>query len=265
MSIWIVGHLLAIAIGISLGLLGGGGSILAVPTLIYVVGLTPKAAIATSLFVVGVVSVIGAIPHWQQGNVNWKTAAMFAPPAMLGAYLGARLAALPFITDTIQLVSFGIMMVIASVPMIRGGKPNEKTGESPQPSTLSQPSLNPHHSTLGWLLIPAEGLGVGGLTGFVGIGGGFAIIPALVLVGGIPIKEAIGTSLVIIAFKSVTGFLGYINQVTLDWTLVLSFTLAAALGTVVGALSTRAIAAKDLQKAFGYFVLAVAVLVLVKQ
>ena len=257
----VIGYLLAGCIGLSLGLIGGGGSILAVPILIYVMGVTPKAAIAMSLIIVGLVSLIGAIPHWLQGNVNLKTAAMFAPAAMVGAYLGARLAAFPFITETFQLICFGLVMVIASVLMIRKGGKSSKNPEII--SSKKFDSLSPHQSH--WLEIPLEGLGVGILTGFVGVGGGFAIIPALVLLGGIPMKEAIGTSLLIITFKSATGFMGYLSQVELDWNLVISFTIAASLGTFIGAYVTRFIDAKNLQKGFGYFVLAVAVFVLIKR
>ncbi|MGB5632632.1 MAG: sulfite exporter TauE/SafE family protein [Waterburya sp.] len=256
----IIGYILAGCIGLSLGLIGGGGSILAVPILIYVMGVAPKAAIAMSLIIVGIVSLIGAIPHWLQGNVNLKTAAIFAPAAMVGAYLGARLAALPFITETFQLICFGIVMVVASILMIRK---NSKSSQKEALSAKKSDSLSTHQSH--WLAIPLEGLGVGILTGFVGVGGGFAIIPALVLLGGIPMKEAIGTSLLIIAFKSATGFLGYLSQVELDWTLVISFTVAASVGTLAGAYLTRLIDAKNLQKGFGYFVLAVAVFVLIRR
>lgn len=256
----IIGYILAGCIGLSLGLIGGGGSILAVPILIYVMGVAPKAAIAMSLIIVGIVSLIGAIPHWLQGNVNLKIAAIFAPAAMLGAYLGARLAALPFITETFQLICFGIVMVVASILMIRK---NSKSSQTEASSAKKFDSSSTHQSH--WLAIPLEGLGVGILTGFVGVGGGFAIIPALVLLGGIPMKEAIGTSLLIIAFKSATGFLGYLSQVELDWNLVISFTIAASVGTLAGAYFTRFIDAKNLQKGFGYFVLAVAVFVLIKR
>lgn len=255
---WILGHILAIGIGLSLGLIGGGGSILAVPILVYVMGLSPKAAIAMSLVVVGTVSLLGAIPHGLQGNVNLKTAAIFTPAAMLGAYLGARIASLPLVTETFQLGCFGIVMVAASILMIRKGSGTEADLLPGAPAQKS-------HSERHWLAIPTEGLGVGILTGFVGVGGGFAIIPALVLLGGIPMKEAIGTSLLIIAFKSATGFLGYLNQVAVDWDLMLSFTLAAALGTLGGAWLTRYLEPKHLQKGFGYFVLAVAIFVLIKR
>ncbi|MGF1602942.1 MAG: sulfite exporter TauE/SafE family protein [Thermosynechococcaceae cyanobacterium] len=256
---WIVGHLLAVGIGLSLGLIGGGGSILAVPILVYVMGLEAKVAISMSLAVVGIVSLIGVIPHWRQGNVNFKTAAIFIPAAMLGAFLGARLAALPFITGTIQLICFGIVMILASLLMIRS---SSSPAEEPE---VKQQTLAPHSHQRQWIAIPLEGLGVGVLTGFVGVGGGFAIIPALVLLGDLPMKEAIGTSLLIIAFKSAAGFVGYLNQVALDWTLMLTFTLAASLGTVAGALLTQKIEAKYLQKGFGYFVLIVAIFILIKR
>ncbi|MGB7415226.1 MAG: sulfite exporter TauE/SafE family protein [Thermosynechococcaceae cyanobacterium] len=258
---WIIGHILAVGIGLSLGLIGGGGSILAVPILVYVMGLEAKVAIAMSLAVVGIVSLIGVIPHWRQGNVNFKTAAIFTPAAMLGAFLGARLAALPFITGTIQLICFGIVMVLASVLMIRSSSPKAPNQEP----TVEHQSPVPHSHQRQWIAIPLEGLGVGILTGFVGVGGGFAIIPALVLLGDLPMKEAIGTSLLIIAFKSAAGFAGYLNQVTLDWTLMLTFTLAASFGTVAGALLTQRIEAKYLQKGFGYFVLIVAIFILIKR
>lgn len=255
----IVGYVLALCIGLSLGLIGGGGSILAVPILIYVMGVTPKAAIATSLAIVGMVSVVGAIPHWRQGNVKFKIAAFFAPTAMVGAYLGARLADLPLITETFQLICFGLVMVIASVLMICKGAQS-----SQHKKMVSTKKTDPPYQSH-WLAIPLEGLGIGILTGFVGIGGGFIIVPALVLFGDIPMKEAIGTSLLIIAFNSATGFLGYLSQVELDWNLVISFTIAASLGTLAGAYLTRFIDAKNLQKGFGYFVLAVAVFVLIKR
>ena len=257
----IIGYILAGCIGLSLGLIGGGGSILAVPILIYLMGVAPKAAIAMSLIIVGIVSLIGAIPHWLQGNVNLKTAAIFAPAAMIGAYLGARLASFPFITETFQLICFGLVMVIASVLMIRK---DGKLSKNKEAFSTHKSDLSSRHQSQ-WLTIPLEGLGVGILTGFVGVGGGFAIIPALVLLGGIPMKEAIGTSLLIIAFKSATGFLGYLSQVELDWNLLISLTIAASFGTLTGAYLTRFIDAKNLQKGFGYFVLAVAVFVLIKR
>ena len=261
MMITIIGYILAIGIGLSLGMIGGGGSILAVPILVYVMGVSSKAAIAMSLVIVGTVSIIGVIPHWKQGNVNLKTAIVFIPAAMLGAYLGARIAAFPFISNTFQLICFGIVMAIASILMIRkGGEQTKSTNNNLKQAEKSTYKISPQ-----WLVISAEALGVGILTGFVGVGGGFLIIPTLVLLGGIPMKEAVGTSLLIIAANSFSGFLGYINQVTVDWNLVISFITAAAVGILLGTYLTKYIDAKKLQKSFGYFVLAVAVFVLVKR
>ena len=251
MATWITGHLLALLIiGLSLGPIGGGGSILAVPILVYVLGLDAKTAIAMSLAVVGIVSLIGVVPHGQQGNVNLKTAISFTPPAMLGAFLGARLAAFPFITDTIQLVCFALMMLVASYFMIR--KPSEKLSDRIE---LAIPKK--HQPKYPWLAITLEGLGVGILTGFVGVGGGFAIIPALVLLGGIPMREAIGTSLLIITFKSATGFIGYLDRVIIDWNLMLTFTTVAILGVIWGAYFSGKIRSEKLQQGFGYFLIAI--------
>ncbi len=174
---------------------------------------------------------------------------------MLGAFIGARLAAFPIVTDTLQLVCFAVIMLIASYLMIR--KPKNHFSE------LSSPKK--HHAKYPWLAITLEGLGVGIITGFVGVGGGFAIIPALVLLGGIPMKEAIGTSLLIITFKSVTGFLGYLSQVNIDGNLMLSLTTAAALGVIGGARLSQKIPGTKLQTAFGYFLIALAIFILIKR
>lgn len=281
MATWIAGHLLALLIGLSLGLIGGGGSILAVPILVYVLGLDAKSAIAMSLAIVGIVSLIGVIPHWKLGNVNLKTAFSFTPPAMLGAFLGARLAALPFVTDTIQLVCFAVMMIVASYFMIRkptkerlnkldselekGSSSLAKDSSYQLSATNYEPERSEHQPKYPWLAITLEGLGVGIVTGFVGVGGGFAIIPALVLLGGIPMKEAIGTSLLIITFKSATGFMGYLSQVAIDWNLMLTFSTVAILGIIWGAYFSGKIRSEKLQQAFGYFLIAVAIFILVKR
>ncbi|MBO9998741.1 MAG: sulfite exporter TauE/SafE family protein [Cyanobacteria bacterium SID2] len=256
--IWAIGHVLAMTIGLSLGLIGGGGSVLAVPVLIYVMNLPTQEAIATSLFVVGLVSLIGLSSHWQQGNVNLKIALAFAPFAMVGAYLGAQFAALPPINDTVQLVSFGIVMGIAGVSMIR--KDSQSRSSESKVDILSVPPR-----ATNFALVPLQGATVGLLTGFVGVGGGFAIVPALVILGGVPMKEAIGTSLLLIVFNAVSGFLGYIDRVDLDWSLIASFAIAASLGTLSGASFARSIDAKHLQKGFGYFVLAIAIFVLIQR
>jgi uncharacterized membrane protein YfcA len=255
MATWIIGHLVAACIGISLGLIGGGGSILAVPTLVYIMGLEPKPAIASSLAIVGIVSLLGAIPHGKLGNVQLKTAAVFGLSTMIGAYTGARLATLPFVTGTLQMLMFAVMMLLAAIFMIR------KSGKSKPSESVEEVDLNLYPKPVCkycWLWLLTEGIGVGVLTGLVGVGGGFAIVPALVLLAKVPMKQAIGTSLVIIFLNSVAGFVGYLGQVPLNWDLIFSFMVAASLGIVAGAYLVRFVHAKHLQKAFGYFLLAMA-------
>jgi uncharacterized membrane protein YfcA len=256
--IWIIGHILATCIGISLGLIGGGGSVLALPILVYVMGQPTKSAIAMTLVIVGTVSLIGIIPHWRQGNVNVKKAFMFGSATMLGAFVGAKkIASLPFVTERVQLLLFAVMMMVAAGFMIAKSRKSSAKTEPEDLAFYPKPVCK-----YCWLWIPTEGLGVGVLTGLVGVGGGFAIVPALVLLANTPMKEAIGTSLLIIACNSVAGFLGYLGQVPLDWSLMGSFIIAASLGIVAGAYLARYVDAKQLQKAFGYFLLAVAAFIL---
>ncbi|WGV25642.1 sulfite exporter TauE/SafE family protein [Halotia branconii] len=257
MTLWIVGHLLATCIGVSLGLIGGGGSVLALPILVYVMGVPPKSAIAMTLVIVGTVSLLGVIPHWRAKNVNLKTAFIFGSATMLGAFVGAKIATLPVVTASFQMLLFAIMMLLAAVLMIRrSSKPvaaDDKLAFYPQPVCKYC-----------WLWLMSEGLGVGILTGLIGVGGGFAIVPALVLLGNVPMKQAIGTSLLIIAFNSVAGFLGYLGHISLNWSLMLSFIVAASVGTIPGAYLAQFVPANRLQKSFGYFLLAVAAWVLVQ-
>lgn len=261
-----LGLILAIVIGLSLGLIGGGGSILAVPILKYVMGVTAKQAIAMSLFIVGTVSIIGLIPHWRQGNVNLPVAITFIPPAMIGAFLGAKITKLPMINDTFQLITFAIVMLLASIFMIQKSRKSNKSNQNFQKDNLESKTIKSPQNInqlTKIILTIFQGLGVGILTGFVGVGGGFLIIPALVLIGGIPMKEAVGTSLLIIFCNSFSAFLGYINQVELDWLIIGTFTLAASVGIIAGAYLSKIIKAQYLQQAFGYFVLAVAVFILI--
>jgi len=255
---WILGHILAAGIGVSLGLIGGGGSVLAVPILIYVMGISPKPAIAMTLVIVGTVSLIGVIPHWRQGNVNLKKAFIFGSATMVGAFGGAKIASLPFITGVFQLILFAAMMIVAAGFMImKSSRPTKKIPLNQDLEFYPQPVCQ-----YCWLWMLTEGLLVGVLTGLVGVGGGFAIVPALVLLGKTPMKEAIGTSLLIIACNSVAGFLGYLGQVPLDWQLMGSFTVAASLGIIGGSYLAKYVDAKQLQKSFGYFLLAVATFIL---
>lgn len=259
MVIWIVGHLLAGCIGISLGLLGGGGSVLALPILVYVMGIAPKTAIVMTLVIVGSVSLLGVIPHWRRGNINFNKAFIFGAATMLGAFIGAKIATLPRVTDTFQMTLFGVMMLLMAVFMLRRNSPTKKTPQQDERELELYPKPVCKYC---WLWLPTEGLGVGILTGLVGVGGGFAIVPALVLLGNTPMKEAVGTSLLIIALNAVAGFLGYLGHVSFNVSLTISFTLAASLGTLVGAYLAQFVSAKQLQKSFGYFLLAVAAFVL---
>lgn len=258
--LYALGHLFAIAMGISLGLLGSGGSVLALPVLVYVMGIPTKSAIAMTLVIVGAVSLVGVIPHWRRGNLNGKTAIIFGSATMLGAYLGARLATQPWVTATVQMVLFGIAMLFAAGLMIY------RTAQSQPPpeATIEGALYNPPVCKYCWLWLMSEGIGVGSLTGLVGVGGGFAIVPALVLLGKIPMKQAIGTSLLIISGNSIAGLLGYLGHVNLNWHLTVSFTFAAGLGTVLGSYLGQFVSARQLQKGFGYFLLAIATFVLVK-
>lgn len=252
----IFGLIFAVAIGLSLGLIGGGGSILAVPILRYVMGIEAREAIAQSLFIVGFVSIIGMIPHWRQGNVNLPVALSFIPPAMVGAFYGAKITELPFITDTIQLVAFGVVMLMASIFMIRKSQKGAKKVD--QPSDIAQ------NRTKQIIFTIIQGLMVGILTGFVGVGGGFLIIPALVLVGGLPMKQAVGTSLLIIVSNSTSALLGYLSSgVEMNWGVTMGLTGAASVGIVLGAWLSKKIDPQYLQKGFGFFVLAVAIFVLI--
>lgn len=238
---------LAVFVGISLGLLGGGGSILTVPLLAYVAGLDPKEAIATSLLVVGVTSAVGAITHARAGRVRWKVAAVFGAAAMAGAYGGGRLAT--FIPGNVLLIAFALIMIMAAVAMLRGRKDIGDESAGPLP--------------IGKILL--QGATVGVISGLVGAGGGFLLVPALALLGGLPMPVAVGTSLVVISMQSFAGFAGHLAGETIDWKLAGMVIAAAVVGSVIGGLLTSKIDPATLRKAFGWFVLAMAALVLAEE
>lgn len=237
-----LGLALAVLIGLSLGLLGGGGSILAVPILVYVVGLGAKQAIASSLIVVGISSLFGALSHRRAGNVDLRTAIPFGVVAMGGAFLGARLALR--VNGTVQLLVFAAVMLVAAVFMFRG-RPKEfgATGDR-------TPGIRRG-------LAAGAGLSVGALTGFVGVGGGFLIVPALVLVARLPMKRAVGTSLLVIAMNSAAGFAGYLGHVEFPWRILGLFTAAAIGGIVPGTCLVRYVSQDTLRRAFAMFLLVV--------
>jgi hypothetical protein len=182
---------------------------------------------------------------------------------MLGAFFGAKVATLPWITGAMQMLLFAVMMLLAAIFMIQ--KSSKTVPNSPQKNEVDL-SLYPQPiCKYCWLWLVSEGIGIGVLTGLVGVGGGFAIVPALVLLGNTPVKEAIGTSLVIIALNAVAGFLGYFGHVELNWSLMASFTVIAGFGTFFGAYLSQFVHARQLQKGFGYFLIAVAAFILFQQ
>lgn len=240
--------LLSVLIGLSLGLLGGGGSILTVPILTYVAGLDPKQAIAASLFVVGVTSAVSAISHARKGRVKWRTGLVFGATAMAGAFGGGLLGGR--IPGGILMVAFALMMVATSLAMIRGRKNTNAAG---------------HDGELPLAKVLLEGLAVGLVTGLVGAGGGFLVVPALALLGGLSMPIAVGTSLVVIAMKSFAGLAGYLTTVSLNWPLIAGVTAAAVAGSFIGARLAGRIPEATLRKGFGFFVLAMGIFVLIQE
>ncbi|MEV6708342.1 sulfite exporter TauE/SafE family protein [Micromonospora wenchangensis] len=238
---------LAVLIGVSLGLLGGGGSIMAVPLLVYVADLPAREAIATSLLVVGFTSLVGVLPHARAHRVRWRTGLVFGLAGMAGAYVGGRLAG--HLPPTLLLTGFAVMMLATAAAMIRGRRVAGGT-RSPE---------------LPLARVLVDGAVVGLVTGLVGAGGGFLVVPALALLGGLPMPVAIGTSLVVIAMKSFAGLAGYLWSVDIHWPLALAVTAAAVLGSLLGGRLTSRVPADVLRRSFGWFVLVMGGFVLVGQ
>lgn len=243
----LLASVLAVAVGVVLGLLGGGGSILAVPLFVYGLDMAPKEAIATSLLVVGVTSVAGLIQYARRDLVNWRTGAVFSAFAMAGAYLGGRAAA--FVPGSVLLGLFAAMMIATGIAMLR----SRESGPSAQKAKLEV-----------WK-IALEGIAVGAVTGLVGAGGGFLVVPALVLLGGMDMKRAIGTSLMIIALKAFTGLWGHLSHVSINLELAAVVSGMAVAGTLIGTLLSKKLASEHLRKAFGWFVFGVAGLIVYKE
>lgn len=233
----------AFAIGLSLGLLGSGGSILTVPVLIYLVGVPEKTAIAESLAIVGLIALAGAVPKWRRGLVDGRNVLLFGLPGMVGAYLGAWSAA--FVSGEFQLVLFAVIMFVAAVLMMRPPKL-----KSPDEPVVRRAATR----------IVIDGLIVGAITGLVGVGGGFLIVPALVLLGGLPMHRAIATSLAIIALKSATGFAKYSRvlaelDIHMDWSRIAIFAVIGFVGSLLGGSLSNRLPRATLQRGFGVFLL----------
>ncbi len=240
---------LSVLIGLSLGLLGGGGSMLTVPILVYVLGIEPKSAIATSLLVVGVASMVGVIPHARAGRVKMRLGLLFGVAGMAGSYAGGRMA--HFLPARLLLLAFAAMMVATGVTMLR----DRRRQAEPAPPIVALPIM-------GVLL---QGAGVGAATGLVGAGGGFLVVPALALLGGLPMAIAVGTSLLVIAMQSLAGFIGYLGHVAVDLRLAGLIVGAAILGILIGGQLAGRVSQQALRKGFGWFVLAMAIFLVCKQ
>ncbi|WP_297765532.1 sulfite exporter TauE/SafE family protein [uncultured Muriicola sp.] len=259
----ILGYLGALIIGIVLGLIGGGGSVLTVPILVYLLSINPVVATAYSLFVVGVSSLLGALQNIRKGLVDFKTAIVFAIPAFVAVYLTRRFL-IPAIPDYLFkvgnftvtrdigiMIFFAILMMLASYSMIRGKGKNRDEGNA--------------ETKFNYPMIVLEGVVVGVITGIVGAGGGFLIIPALVILAKLPMKKAVATSLLIIAIKSLIGFIGDVETMEIDWLFLLSFTAFSLLGILIGVWLNKYIEGGKLKKSFGWLVLIMGLYILIKE
>lgn len=260
----LLGYFASILIGVSLGLIGGGGSILTVPVLVYLLGMNPVLSTAYSLFVVGATSLVGSFTYMRKKLVDYRAALVFAVPSFITVFL-TRKYLVPAIPDPVFTLGdftlskgagimglFALIMLAAAFSMIRHKEDQEKDsgGEG---------------TSFNYPLIGLEGAAVGLLTGLVGAGGGFLIIPALVLLAKLPMKMAVGTSLLIIAAKSLIGFLGDVGQQAIDWHFLTVFTSLSVVGIFLGSYLTRFIPGEKLKRLFGWFVLGMAVFILWKE
>ncbi len=233
-----LGLLLCLGIGLSLGLIGGGGSIITVPVLVYALGVEPREAVAMSLAVVGVTSLIGAALHHRRGAVRIPAAATFAGAGIVSSFLGAQLTYR--VSPAVLMLSFAALMLVVGVRMATAGSRSQ---------TASRPARP--------LKVIAAGLAVGFLTGFLGVGGGFLVVPALVLFAGLDMREAVGTSLLVISINAAAGLAGHLAHGGFDLRLALVVTALAAAGTVIGTRASHRISPAALRRAFALFVVAV--------
>ena len=255
------GFAATILAGATMGLIGGGGSILTVPILVYLLEIPPVLATGYSLFVVELSALVGSVNYFKLGLVNLKAGTIFAVPAFVGVFLARKflVPALPVEIfnlgnlvvgrDLIVMGVFATVMILASVSMIRGGSESEQEGEL----------------QFNYPMIALEGLIVGAVTGFVGAGGGFLIIPALVVLAKLPMKQAVGTSLMIIAVKSLFGFLGDLGNQSIDWGFLALFCLLSIIGIYLGTYLSRFVSSAKLKPGFGWFVLIMGLFILAKE
>lgn len=232
--------------------MGGGGSILTVPVFVYLLGYGPKVSIAMSLAVVGAVAFFGSVSHWRQGNVDVRLALIFGIVAMAGTYGGAFLSR--YVSGTFQLVLFSFVMLLAAGFMFGDTKPDVPLEErAPFVRLETLP------------VIALEGIAVGVLTGLVGVGGGFLIVPAMVLISKVPMKTAVGTSLLVIALKSGAGFFEYTRQVEVDYLFIASFSALAIIGILVGSRLVKHVTQRALKRGFAVFLVVMGIFMLIKE
>lgn len=251
MNIFLIfGLVLSALIGLSLGLIGGGGSIITVPVLVYILGVEAHDAVGMSLSVVGATSLVGSFLHYRRGTMHLKTGLIFGAAGIIGALLGSPLTKL--LSPSALMMTFATLMLVVAILMLRR-----------KSFTKGVDSYGPKEALSVWKALLA-GFGVGVLTGFLGVGGGFLIVPALVMFGGLGMKDAIGTSLFVIFLNCVAGLVGHASQNQFDWSLTALVTVLAVSGTIVGTLLSHRVAANKLQKGFAVFVLMVAVFLMAK-
>lgn len=245
-----LGLILSFLMGLALGMLGGGGSILTVPILIYVFGLPTKSALATSLFVVGTTSLVGVLQHGRAGNVRWRTGLLFGAVAMGGAFGGGHLAA--YVPGPVLILLFAAMMLATALAMLRPAAAVRTAGESGR-----------REAPLAAVI--ATGLLVGTFTGLIGAGGGFLIVPALVVLMGLDMRAAVGTSLLVIVLNSFAGFAGYLSHARIDLALASVVAVAAVGGSMLGVRLACRVAQPALRRGFAWFVLAMGLVMLAQQ
>ena len=228
--------------GLLLGLLGSGGSIVTLPALIYLAGVDVKPAMAMTFGIVAITAAFATIQHGWKGRVKLQVAAVFGLTGMAGTYLGARMGV--WMPDTLQMIMFASTMLIAAWRMC---------ASQPLRQVAMGPTLDSDQASFRLAHLAVHGVAVGVLTGMVGVGGGFLIVPALVLLSGLSIRDAVGTSLVVVALKSVAGFAGYVGEVDIDYSMMLGFSLVAIIGSLAGAVLSNRISGERLKTVFGIF------------
>ena len=258
-----IGYFASILIGVALGLIGGGGSILTVPVLVYLFGVSPLLSTSYSLFIVGSTSLVGAVNNYKQGFVNVKIALLFGLTSITTVFLTrkfiipnipqevAKIGSFIITESMLMMILFATLMVIAATAMIKNRK--------------SIDEKNPVNTKLNIIKLLVYGIVIGITTGFLGAGGGFLLIPTLVILLGLPMKEAVGTSLLIIALNSLFGFTADLGHFKIDWYFLLSITAIALVGLVIGSQIGKKIESIKLKKGFGYFVLIMGIFIIIKE